>query len=177
MQAKYHPSMIHCMLDVQVAGARWQGTKTRLEESEDEEPQQAPDQDAVPQQQLGRDGPGDSEDCSEDTHVSSRGGGDVEPSVQEAVSGRRAKKERGGSSGAKGGAGAGRKLLRKLARSVLHAAGGRIRLKKLEKRVLDAAGFLRGSAERKQARAALARVMQGKNARVALEGHDAVSTA
>ena len=165
-------------VDPQVAGARWQGTRMRLE-SDDEEPDQVPDPAAIaPQQRQQQSGDmaGDSEDRSEDTHVSSRGGEGMETSTPQAASSRRAKKAKTGGGGVEAGAAVGRKLL-KLACSVLRGAGGRLRLKKLEKRVLDAAGVVRGSAERKEARRALACAMHGRKPGVAVQGCDAVLVA
>ena len=130
---------------MQVAGARWQGTKKRIEDSEDE---QAP----ASEEQVQPGEQPDSEDCSEDTHISSQEQPQhhaepeafeqhtesmkrVQPAVEQVIS---------------------TKALVKAVRRVLGAApGGQLRQKKLEKRVLDVLEVQRGSSERKQMRRAL----------------------
>lgn len=130
----------------QVAGARWQGTKKRLEESSDED---APEPAAVEAPQ-----PADSEDCSEDTHVSSKGEElahaeqeDVEQPAQHQVLLPEAAATKDSASA---------KILMKYAKRVLEAApGGQLKQKKLEKRVLDLLEVQRGSSQRRQTRKAL----------------------
>ena len=131
-----------------MAGARWQGTKTRLEDSSEDEGALAAGETAQPAEHA------DSEDCSEDTHISPREqpGHDGEREVVEQQSRETLRphpapaSEQGSSANA----------LVKAARRVLGAAPGKqLRQKKLEKRVLDLLEFQRGSSERRQMRRAL----------------------
>ena len=131
-----------------MAGARWQGTKKQIEESSEDEQAPAAEEDAQPAERA------DSEDCSEDTHISSReqaqhlGEPDaVEQQFQSVETPQTASASKQVISA---------KALLKAARRVLGAApGGQLRQKKLEKRVLDLLDVQRGSSERKQMRRAL----------------------
>ena len=132
---------------VQVAGARWQGTKKRLEESEDEQTPASEEQ-AQPAVQP------DSEDCSEDTHISPREQTQHhgEPEAVE----QQPQNVRGPQTAPASEQVTSAKALLKAARRVLGAApGGSLRQKKLEKRVLDLLEVQRGSSERRQMRRAL----------------------
>ncbi len=131
-----------------MAGARWQGTKKQIEESSDDEQVPAAEEEAQPAERA------DSEDCSEDTHISSQEQtqhqGEPESVEQQPQSVKRPQ------SAAASGEGVSAKALVKAARRVLKAApGGQLKQKKLEKRVLDLLEVQRGSGERKQLRRAL----------------------
>ena len=133
---------------VQVAGARWQGTKKRLEESSDDEEAAVAEPQAQPAEQA------DSEDCSEDTHISSREQAQ-HPREPEAVEQQPQIQLHTQPAPAKA-PGMSQKALVKAVRRVLGAApGGQLRQKKLEKRVLDLLEVQRGSRERRQMRRAL----------------------
>ena len=162
----------------QVAGARWAGTKTRLgdddgEGEEAEEPGTAAAGQAAEAAAAGSD-----EDCSEDTHVSSGSADEQEPEVQQQQQKRPArvggqatggKRLRSGAAEEGGSSGVDARLLRRLALSVLKAAGGRLRVKKLEKRVLDAAGVPRGGARRREARQSLSSALHKEAAKFAVD--------
>lgn len=133
---------------MQVAGARWQGTKKQIEESSEDEQAPAAEEEAQPAERA------DSEDCSEDTHISSREqtqqGGEPEAVEQLPQSVKRLQAAPAAEQGLSA------KALVRAARRVLGAApGGQLRQKKLEKRVLDLLEVQRGSSERKQMRRAL----------------------
>ena len=165
-----HPLLKKCLLvAAQVAGARWQGTKTRLgEDSEAERQEEEAAGAAAGGQQAGTDAA--ESEGSEDTHVSSHGAGEAagqEPTPQsselaapEAGPQPARRQEQPGEAGGSGGLAPRRSLLRKLAVSVLRAAGGQLRVKKLEKRVLDAAGLARGGDQRREARRRLRLALQ-----------------
>lgn len=115
-----------------MAGARWHGKKTTIEDSDEEEDAQ---EDEV--------GPAESEECSDDTHISSE-----EPASFSAAADTKQLS-----------AATDKKLLKKQAMLVLKATSGGLTLKKLEKRVLDGLGVSRKSAERKEARKLLRQVV------------------
>ncbi|CAL8468505.1 g8045 [Coccomyxa elongata] len=114
-----------------VAGARWQGRKTTIEDSEEE-------QDA-----KGEAGPAESEDCSDDTQIFSE-----EPASASAAAGTKQLS-----------ANVDKKILRRQAVLVLKPAIGGLTVKKLEKRVLDGLSIARKSAERTAARKVLRQVV------------------
>ena len=146
---------------VQVAGARWHGSKKRLDDSSDNDEGQVADAAGELAEQAQQE---DSEG-SEDTHVSSQAkpklqsSGDQPPVQQHSV--RQQSQQQKQKSQTEGPVGehvadVSAKALIRSARRVLKAApGGELRQKKLEKRVLDLLGVQRGSSARKQMRKAL----------------------
>lgn len=120
----------------QVAGARWQGKKTAIEDSDGEE--EAEGEAAAP---------ADSEDCSDDTRVSSE-----EPGSASAADSQK-----------QPSAAADQKSLKRQAMLIMKAASGGVTMKKLEKRVLDALGLPRKSAERTTARGLLRRAVDASS--------------
>jgi hypothetical protein len=143
---------------VQVAGARWQGTKKRLDSSDDEGEGEASHREGD-----GRDADDVSENCSEDTQVFSdqeQGGSNVPEAA--GTSGRDASMELDLVSGSE------QKRLRKhVLRCLKSAPFEGVRMKKLEKRVLDGMGIPRGTAQRKKQRRAL-RMLLGTSSRFVL---------
>jgi len=136
-----------------VAGARWQGSKKRIEESSDDEEQAAAAEEQVQPAELP-----ESEDCSEDTHVSS--GQNQQHEEQEA--GQRQSQTLLSQSAVTGKQNGSAIALVKSARRVLKAVpGGQLRQKKLEKRVLDLLAVQRGSSARKEMRRALLAAIGG----------------
>lgn len=134
---------------LQVAGARWAGTKKRIDESSDDEAPALPAVDAAQH--------ADSEDCSEDTHVSSQEE-THQHTEQEVVEQQRqqSKQPEPAQHASASKEGVSTKALVRCTKRVLRAApGGQLRQKKLEKRVLDLLELQRGSSERKQTRKAL----------------------
>ena len=145
---------------MQVAGARWHGTKKRLDDSSDNDEGQVADAAAELAEQAQQE---DSEG-SEDTHVSSQAqpklqsSGDQPPVQQHSVRQQQQQKQNSQTEAPVGEhvADLSAKALIRSARRVLKAApGGKLRQKKLEKRVLDLLGVQRGSSARKQMRKAL----------------------
>jgi hypothetical protein len=135
---------------LQVAGARWAGTKKRIDESSDDEAPALPAVDAAQH--------ADSEDCSEDTHVSSQEETHqhTEQEVVEQQSQQQSKQPEPMQHASASKEGVSTKALVRCTKRVLRAApGGQLRQKKLEKRVLDLLELQRGSSERKQTRKAL----------------------
>ena len=159
-----------------MAGARWQGTKTLLGgDSDAEQGGEAAGAAAGGQQAAGTEAA--ESEGSEDTHVSSHGAGEVDPhssgpAAPEAETEPARPREQPGEAGGSEGHAVRRSLLRKLAVSVLKAAGGKLRTKKLEKRVLDAAGLARGGGERREAREQLRLALQ--KPRFSMVGDEAV---
>ncbi|BDA43531.1 probable PIN2/TERF1-interacting telomerase inhibitor 1 at N-terminal half [Coccomyxa sp. Obi] len=119
-----------------VAGARWQGKKTTIEDSEEEKDAQG---EAA--------GPAESEDCSDDTQIFSE-----EPASASAAAGT-----------TQPSAAVDKKSLKRQAVLVLKAATGGLTLKKLEKRVLDGLSIARKSAERTAARKTLRQVVDASS--------------
>ena len=146
---------------MQVAGARWHGTKKRLDDSSDNDEGQVADAAGELAEQAQQE---DSEG-SEDTHVSSQAqpklqsSGDQPPVQQHSVRQQSQQQKQNSQTEAPVGehvADVSAKALMRSARRVLKAApGGELRQKKLEKRVLDLLGVQRGSSARKQMRKAL----------------------
>lgn len=176
------------MLDVvKVGGARWQGTKTRLGDDSDAEEQEESKATGAagghPQAGLKAAG----SEGSEDTHVSSHStdksaAARVDPQSLEHTAaapgegetvGPAQRRRQPGRAGGAAGLAMKRSLLRRLAVSVLKAAGGQLRVKKLEKRVLDAVGLPRGGHQRRQARRQLGLALQ-KKPRFSMLGDEAV---
>lgn len=116
----------------QVAGARWQGKKTTIEDSEEEEDAEG---EAA--------GPAESEDCSDDTQIFSE-----EPASASAAAGTEQLS-----------ANVDKKILRRQAVLVLKPAIGGLTVKELEKRVLDGLGIARKCAERTAVRKVLRQVV------------------
>lgn len=137
----------------QVAGARWQGTKTRLEDSDDEVAADAAAEDAGGSNADAS--ASGSENCSEDTQVFSEqaggaaDGGEVEgPAVHDAAVQPQFVAEKR------------QKRFRKHALRCLRAGPEEgVRLKKFEKRVLDSMGVPRASEQRKLHRKALRQML------------------
>ena len=118
-----------------MAGARWQGKKTAIEDSEEEEDAEG---EAA--------GTAQSEDCSDDTQIFSE-----EPASASAAA------------GTKQSGSVDKKILKKQALLVLKAAAGGLTQKKLEKRVLDGLSIVRKSAERTAARKLLRQVVDASS--------------
>lgn len=146
---------------VQVAGARWQGTKKQLDSSSDDDEGHVADAAAELAEQAQQE---DSEG-SEDTHVSSQAQPklqrpDEQHSVQQqSIKQQSPQQKHNSTTEAPVGehvADVSAKELVRSARRVLKAVpGGELRQKKLEKRVLDLLGLQRGSSARKRMRKAL----------------------
>ena len=146
---------------MQVAGARWHGTKKRLDDSSDNDEGQVADAAAELAEQAQQE---DSEG-SEDTHVSSQAqprlqsSGEQHPVQQHCVKQQIEQQKPNSQTEAPIGedvADVSAKALVRSARRVLKAAPwGALRQKKLEKRVLDLLGAQRGSSARKHMRKAL----------------------
>ena len=144
-----------------MAGARWQGTKKRLDDSSDNEVGQVADAAAELAEQAQQE---DSEG-SEDTHVSSQAqpklqsSGEQHSVQQHSVKQQSQQQKQNSWTEASDGEHVGNVTAKELVRSarrVLRAAPrGELRQKKLEKRVLDLLGVQRGSSARKQMRKAL----------------------
>lgn len=126
----------------QVAGARWNGKKTTIEDSDVED---GADQEAA--------APADSENNSDDTRVTSE-----EPASASVADSQKLPS-----------AAADQKRLKRHALLVLKAAGEGVTTKKLEKKVLDLLSIPRKSAERTAARGLLRQVMDASS-KISLHG-------
>ena len=141
---------------VQVAGARWQGTKKRLDDSSDNDEKTVADAAAELAEQAQQE---DSEG-SEDTHVSSQAQPNLQSfgdqhSVKEQSQEQKQNSQIKGPVGEHVASDTARELVRSARRVLKAAPGGELRRKKLEKRVLDLLGVQRGSSARKHMRKAL----------------------
>ena len=151
---------------VQVAGARWHGTKKRLDSSSDTEEGQVADAAAELAEQAQQE---DSEG-SEDTHVSSQAQPKLQSSDEQHLVQQHSVKQQFQQHEQNCQTEApicehvadvsARELVRSARRVLKAAPGGKLRQKKLEKRVLDLLGVQRGSMARKHMRKALSAALE-----------------